>query len=58
MITRSGRIFGMMMLFGILVAVLAGSWEYAGPVTLAALIVGGFLGEGWDRLRQVPSPKR
>ncbi len=50
-VDRSTRIFGMMMLFGILVAVLSGSSRYAGPATLAALAIGGFLGEAWHQWR-------
>lgn len=49
--TRGNRIFGMMMLFAIVVSVLAGQWEYAGPATLAAIITGGHVGEAWHRWR-------
>lgn len=49
--TRGDRIFGTMMLFGLVVASLAGSWEYAGPATLVALIVGGHAGEAWHQWR-------
>lgn len=49
---RDTRILGMMMLFGISAAVLAGQWKYAGAVTIAAIAVGGFMGELWDRWRR------
>ena len=51
-VTRGMRIFGMMMIFGGISALLAGDWEYAGPLTLVALIVGGFAGEAWDGWRK------
>lgn len=49
--TRGNRVLGMMMLFAIIVSVLAGSWRYAGPATLVAIITGGFVGEAWHRWR-------
>lgn len=55
MTTRGNRILGMMMLFGILAATLAGSWEYASPLTIAAIGVGGFAGEAWDQWRRANS---
>lgn len=41
----------MMMLLGIIVAVMAGSWQYARHATLVAIITGGFVGEVWHRWR-------
>ena len=54
-VTRGTRIFGMMFIFGVIVARLAGDWEYAAPATLVALIIGGFAGEAWDGWRKTNS---
>lgn len=51
-INRGTRVFGTMMFVGVLVAVLVGHWRHAGAATLAAIVVGGFLGEAWHRARK------
>lgn len=51
-ITRGDRVLGWMMLLGLLAATIAGQWKHAGPLTLAAIIVGGFVGEAWHRWRE------
>lgn len=50
-ITRDTRIFGMMLLFGLGVALICGHWKYAGHATWIAVGVGGFAGEAWHRWR-------
>lgn len=48
---REIRIFGMMMLFTLIVCFLVEGWRYAEPAILTAIITGGFAGEAWHRWR-------
>lgn len=51
LITREIRIFGMILLFTIIVSFFVESWKYAEPAILTAIITGGFAGEAWHRWR-------
>lgn len=46
------RIFGMILLFTIPVAMLVEHWKYAGLAIWVAVVTGGFCGELWHRWRE------
>lgn len=50
--SREIRIFGMILLFTIIVSLLVEHWKYAEPAILMAVITGGFAGEVWHRWRE------